>query len=120
MAIKSITIDKGGYINITSEEGTIKVTKQNPSYEGLKLQFLSLGINAWNWTKNLEKYSPLRQTEETLLYDSQEGQMKIPFPNMDYTSYQEKKGPHIGSEGQYWTQDSTVPYDVYFNEEWNK
>ena len=55
MEIKSITMDSGGDIHITSEEGTITVTKTNPSYEGLKLQFLSLGVNAWNWTKNIER-----------------------------------------------------------------
>ena len=89
MEIKSITMDSGGDIHITSEEGTITVTKTNPSYEGLKLQFLSLGCNAWNWTKNIERYSPLRHTEETLLYDVEEGQLKIPFPNVDYSSYYE-------------------------------
>ena len=52
MEIKSITMNEGGDISITTEEGTITVTKKNPSYEGLKLQFISLGCNAWNWNKN--------------------------------------------------------------------
>ena len=103
MEIKSITMNEGGDISITTEEGTITVTKKNPSYEGLKLQFISLGCNAWNWNKNLEKYSPLRPTEETLLYKTDK-QLKIPFPNVDYTSYYTIS--HTGG--------------VYFNDEWNQ
>lgn len=120
MEIKSITLLDNRDIEITTDEGTITVSTKNPVYEGLRLQFNSLGINTWNWVGNQSKYSPLREVEETLLYEVQEGQMKIPFPNVDYTSYGEKREPvHIGSEGQYWTQTHTQP-PIYFNEEWNK
>ena len=119
MEIKSIEIIDGDF-KITTNEKTIQVSKTNPVYEGLRLQFQSLGINTVNWVGNQSKYSPLRETEETLLYDVEEGQMKIPFPNVDYTSYKkERELVFIGSEGQYWTQNSTEP-PVYFNEEWNK
>tara|TARA_R100000084_G_scaffold108313_1_gene70664 strand:+ start:1162 stop:1524 length:363 start_codon:yes stop_codon:yes gene_type:complete len=120
MEIKSIKKLSNGDIEITNDKGSITVSTTNPVYEGLRLQFNSLGINTVNWVGNQSKYSPLRETEETLLYDVEEGQMKIPFPNVDYTSYQkEKELVFIGSEGQYWTQNSTEP-PVYFNEEWNK
>ena len=105
MEIKSITLLDNRDIEITTDKGTITVSTKNPVYEGLRLQFNSLGINTWNWVGNQSKYSPLREVEETLLYEVQEGQMKIPFPNVDYTSYGEKREQvHIGSEGQYWTR----------------
>ena len=104
MEIKSITLLDNRDIEITTDKGTITVSKKNPVYEGLRLQFFSLGINTWNWVGNQSKYSPQYGEGE---------QLEIPFSKDDLPSIQ------IGSEGEYWTQTSTEP-PVYFNEEWNK
>ena len=104
MEIKSINKLSNGDINITSDSGSIRVSTTNPVYEGLRLQFNSLGINTINWVQNQSKYSPQYGEGE---------QLEIPFSKEDLTSIQ------IGSEGEYWTQTSTEP-PIYFNEEWNK
>ena len=47
MEIKSITLLDNRDIEITTDKGTIKVSKKNPVYEGLRLQFFS-------WYQHLE------------------------------------------------------------------
>ena len=94
MEIKSITLLDNRDIEITTDKGTITVSKKNPVYEGLRLQFFSLGINTWNWVGNQSKYSPQYGEGE---------QLEIPFSKDGFTVYTDRFRRRILDTDEYRT-----------------